>query len=494
MITSFLINHTRGKMQLNSMLLMVVLLPIVIIFWILPQKFKKIYLIVISLLFNMTFGVKRTVCCLVISFLILIFGNRILRTTDMRRKKLILTIAVIIAVMPLLFMKYFADVDFLFLKKNEVKLWLPIGLSYFTFSVVSYLMDTYRGTLNNQSIVNYLLYCLWFPKAISGPIEIANEFNEKIEQVIGKKICKDIIENSVWYIVYGLFLKLYLGDRCGIVADYVFNNFKYLGSFELLFGSLMYTLQIYFDFQGYTCLAIGISGLFGIQLKKNFNTPYFSNSIYNFWKRWHISLTDWLREYIYIPLGGNRKGKIRTDINVFLVFLISGIWHGNGGTFIIWGVIHGLMQILEKHTVTLRRRINNLLELKEETIGHKVFQICTTFFLVNFAWIFFRADTVKVAIEYITRMFTKFDPWNLVNGTIYTLGLPLNELHIFLFGVLIVVIVGGYEYLTHKSILFELKRQSIIFKSVTFFLMVILIFVYGEYGIEQQSTFIYFNF
>lgn len=481
-------------MQLNSMLLMVVLLPLVIIFWILPQKLKKIYLIVISLLFNMTFGIKRTLCCLGILFLIWILGNRMSYVVDLRRKKLLLTIAVVIATIPLLFMKYFADGYSLFLHESEVKLWLPIGLSYFTFSVISYLVDTYRGTLNNQSIVNYLLYCLWFPKVISGPIEIAHEFDEKIQQVKEKRFCTDIIENSVWYIIYGLFMKLYLGDRCGLVVDYVFNNFKHLGSFELLFGSLMYTLQIYFDFQGYTCLAVGISGLFGIQLKKNFKTPYFSGSIYDFWKRWHISLTDWMREYIYIPLGGNRKGKIRTDINVFIVFLISGIWHGNGGTFVIWGVLHGLMQIIEKHTITLRSRINNFFELKEETIGHKFFQILITFSLVNFAWIFFRADTVEMAIEYITRMFTKFDPWNLFNGTMYSIGLPLNELHILLFGLLIVIIVGGYEYFTKKSILFELKRQSIFFKSVVLLLMVILVFVYGEYGIEQQSTFIYFNF
>lgn len=231
---------------------------------------------------------------------------------------------------------------------------------------------------------------------MSGPISKAENLLPQIKSE--RKFDYGKAVQGLKWILWGMFMKVALADRLGLYVDTVFNNYEYYSGVSCFFASICYTFQIYADFAGYSLMAIGVGRIMGFELVNNFRHPYFSASITEFCHRWHISLSTWLKDYIYIPLGGSRCSKLRNYWNIFITFLVSGIWHGANWTFIIWGVLHGLFQILEK--------ILGLQKYDGKSSVHKTFRIFITFMLVNFAWIFFRMPTVHDAVEYIIRMFT----------------------------------------------------------------------------------------
>ena len=275
---------------------------------------------------------------------------------------------------------------------------IPVGISFFTFQAVGYMLDVYHGRVKaEKNLVDYLLFVSFFPQVMSGPISKADELLPQIK--IPHKFEYEQGKQGLKYLLWGMFIKLVIADRLGLFVDTVYANYIHYSGSTCFVASVFYTLQIYCDFAGYSLMAIGIARTLGFNLINNFKRPYLAVSITDFWKRWHISLTRWLTQEVYIPLGGSRCSKVRTYWNIFVTFLVSGIWHGANWTFIVWGCMHGVLQIFEKAL--------GWQKYEGKSLVVKIIRICVTFLLVNFAWVFFRMPSIGDAWSIIIKMFTE---------------------------------------------------------------------------------------
>ena len=268
-----------------------------------------------------------------------------------------------------------------------------------------------------------------------------------------------------------------------------------VGTVEALAGAAGFSLQIYADFAGYSAIAIGAARMMGFQLMENFNAPYFAQSISEFWHRWHISLSTWFRDYVYIPLGGNRKGKLRRYFNLMVTFLTSGLWHGASWCYVFWGGLHGLYQIIGDILKPLRRKLTEVLRADTEAFSFKIGRCLITCFLSGFAWIFFRAGSMSLAFSYIKRMFTRFNPWVFFDESIFTWGLDRRESGILIFAVLLLLAVSTVREVKKVDIGIFLMKQNLWFRWLVYIFLITAVLVWGEYGADFDSAkFIYFDF
>lgn len=298
---------------------------------------------------------------------------------------------------------FFIDNISALLKMNNksLQIALPVGMSFYVFSAISYMVDVYREKYSaDKSFLNVVLYICFFPKLMSGPIVRADKFLPQLNAWNSLRI--EDFKTGIQMFVIGMFKKMVLADHLGVFVDNVFYAPTAYSSLTVIWATVTYSLQIYFDFSGYSDMAIGISRMLGFRFDNNFNYPYLSKNLTEFWKRWHISLSSWLQEYLYIPLGGNRKGRFKTYINLFLTMLIGGLWHGADWSFVLWGVLHGVGLIIHK---MFREWKKILSEDVFET--NKIWEICSiifTFIYVNFCWIFFRADNIQQGIAILKQI------------------------------------------------------------------------------------------
>lgn len=275
---------------------------------------------------------------------------------------------------------------------------VPVGISFFTFQAVGYMLDVYHGRVKTEkNLLDYLLFVSFFPQVTSGPISTAEELMPQIKQT--RSFDYEKAKQGLKWLLWGMFIKLVVADRIGLFVDTVYGNYANYSGTACFIASIFYTIQIYCDFAGYSLMAIGIASTLGFNLINNFKRPYFAVSITDFWKRWHISLTRWLTRQVYIPLGGSRCSKPRTYLNIIITFLVSGIWHGANWTFIFWGMMHGVLQVIEKALGWQKY------ERKNGAV--KAFRIVVTFLLVSFAWVFFRMPSIGDAFAVIGKMFTE---------------------------------------------------------------------------------------
>lgn len=286
------------------------------------------------------------------------------------------------------------------LSVSTLRIVLPIGISFYTFSALSYTIDVYQKKIEpTKDILAYIAYIVFFPSILSGPI---NRADKQLPQFIKlRKFDYDKVMEGTKLLIWGLFVKLCVADRLGIYVDSVYSNLSQHTGMTMFFASVVYTIQIYADFSGYSLMAIGLGKMLGVDLQTNFVRPYFSTTVTEFWRRWHISLTTWFRDYLYFPLGGNRCSRQRWIFNTMLVFIISGLWHGAAYTFLIWGTIHGLCMVIEK--VIYGDKIKSV---GNTNIIIKSLKCLITFMIVNFAWIFFRANTLQDALYIDKQIFT----------------------------------------------------------------------------------------
>ena len=318
------------------------------------------------------------------------------------KKKSTTMIGVVIAIMALAFFKYtnfFAESFARFLGKDFVALniILPLGISFYTFSAIGYLLDVRRDKTDSKDLLSVALYLSYFPKITSGPIQRSKEF---FSQIVGKRVIGwNTFSIGIQIFMIGLFKKIVLADRLSVFVNQVYETPLAFGSGTVFLATLAYSLQIYFDFSGYSDMAIGISKMIGIELPRNFNLPYLSHNVTEFWKRWHITLSSWLQEYVYISFGGNRKGTARTYLNLVLTLLIGGLWHGANWTYIMWGLLHGIALAVHK----LWMKITKSPEKQHSTIGN-ILAIILTFLFTNLCWIFFRAESIEKAFVIIIRL------------------------------------------------------------------------------------------
>lgn len=502
-------------MLFNSIDFFVFFPMVVLVYQVIPKKIRYLWLLLASYYFYMNWNAKYALLIgfsTIITYLCGISIEQIKNHNSLLRLKgcllkIMIAFGVTINLGVLFFFKYF---DFFLENVNRVlsifhiqllskpfDVMLPVGISFYTFQALGYIIDVYRGEIKaERNLFRYALFVSFFPQLVAGPIERSKNLLEQIRKIPSQKnVSFENVVNGFTIILYGLFLKMVLADRISILVNTVFGQVFMYGTIELVIGAIGFAIQIYCDFGSYSLIAIGTAQVMGFELMENFNTPYFAHSIKDFWHRWHISLSSWLRDYLYIPLGGNRHGKIRKYINIMVTFLMSGLWHGASWNYVIWGGLHGIYQVIGEMTNPLRGKIQNILKINTTCDSYRLWQVGSTFFLTTFAWIFFRADSLKDALYYISRMVTKWNPWVMFDGGIYELGLNQVEWQIFIIAVVVLLMVDLVRYRRGKRIDIYLAEQNIVFRYVILLLLCLAIFVWGEYGLDfAENQFIYFQF
>lgn len=375
------------------------------------------------------------------------------------------------------------------------KFLMPVGLSFYLFQVIGYLVDVYKRESPAEKNFFYLgCYLAFFPKLVSGPIEREDQFLPQMKEMEKVKFWdRGRLSAAFTYMLWGYFMKMVVADRLGGIVEPLFDHPETFDSFWLLLGALFYTIQIYCDFAGYSYIAVGCAKLFGIDLKQNFRAPYMAVNIQDFWRRWHVSLSEWLRDYIYIPLGGNRKGIIRKNLNTMAVFVVCGMWHGAGLNFLAWGLLHGFYSVAGSCLGEWRKR-------REKKTGHSRAEYIyvkriITFWLVAFAWIFFRSGSLRSALSYVYQMLTAgFYPSRWIQ---IMESLNLHAIELWIIGVSSLVIwlmdwICVRENM-HLPVLVQQKTNGI--RYLIFYLLFMAIFIFGIYGAGYHTEqFIYMQF
>lgn len=480
----------------NSFNFLVVFPLIFLLYYVIPAKWQKVrnwFLLIVSYVLYINWKPAFVLVLLCVSF-VTYWGGRILqRRCDSeeitggkknRRKRLVWVFA-LLGLLPLLVFKYFNFINDS-ISKGLAAIGLqfslpglnwaiPIGISFFTFQAVGYMLDVYHGRIKaEKNLADYLLFVSFFPSILSGPINKASLVIPQLKNLrpyfdYGKAV------EGLKMLLWGMFMKVVVADRVGLYVDTILPSYMNYTGVTCLAASFFYTIQIYADFAGYSLMAIGAGRVLGFELTENFRRPYFSVSITEFWHRWHISLSTWLKDYVYIPLGGSRCSKPRKYWNIFVTFLVSGIWHGANWTFIVWGCMHGICQIIEKAL--------GLTKPKYENGWVKVMRIVVTFLIVNFAWIFFRMPSLGDACGVIGRIFN----FNLPTT------LDIGSRHIFVmmvFGSIILFLKDlRDEFAPTKFRLLESKYRVV--RWGTYVSLIVLILLTGVFDAGQ---FIYANF
>ena len=491
-------------MLFNSTEFMIFFPITLILYWIFPKKYRYICLFIASYTFYMFWNPKYALLMGTSTVVTFLSGVLI---EKLKYKRTVVAFSFIINLAILIFFKYF---DFLLQNINIVlsalniqlinkpfDVILPVGISFYTFQALSYTIDVYRGEIKSEkNIIKYALFVSFFPQLVAGPIERSRNLLIQIEDLEKvKRFDYERITEGLTLMLFGYFQKMVIADRAAILVDTVFNGYYEYNSMALILAAIFFAIQIYCDFGSYSLIAIGTAKVMGINLMENFNTPYFARSVKEFWGRWHISLSTWFRDYLYIPLGGNRCSNIRKSFNILVTFLVSGLWHGANFTFIAWGAIHGIFHIIEEQLKPIKEKYLNKFKIKTNAFSFALIEIIITFIIVDLAWIFFRAETIHDAIHYIQRIFTRIDLWTLFDGTLYGLGLNIFEMNILIIALFILISFDLVKYTRKESIFEFLNKQNLYFRWFVMLFLIFYIIVYGKYGAGfDPKQFIYFQF
>lgn len=487
-----------------------VFFPIVcILYYIIPHKVRYLFLLICSYFFYMCWNPKYALLLLTSTAITYLSGLLISsaeKVTEERKRVLLkntyvaLSFASNLAI--LFFFKYFD-----FAVNTIVRIFqmagahvvppsfdvvLPVGISFYTFQALSYTMDVYRKEIYaERNFFKYALFVSFFPQLVAGPIERSKNLLHQISE--RHKFDFERVRSGLLLMLYGYFQKVVLSSYLQLVVDNVYDTYDKRTGFQLIIATICFAFQIYCDFGGYSNIAIGAAKVMGFRLMENFNTPYFAASVGEFWRRWHISLSTWFRDYLYIPLGGNRKGKIRKYINLMVVFLVSGLWHGASWHFVIWGFLNGVYQVIGECTQSIRKKINSALHIDENVASHKLLKIIVTFGLIDFAWIFFRAGT-RQSLGIIKRILSPGSNFFSYGSNLNVMGLTLATRNVLIVCLVILLIRDICKY-KGISIIDWVCRQGIWLRWTFYLAAVFGVLIFGVYGPQYDaSAFIYFQF
>jgi alginate O-acetyltransferase complex protein AlgI len=475
------------------------LLVVLVVFALLKKHIKTshVWLLLVSIYFYYKSSGNFVTLLILTTLLTYLFSLWIDKVRRRGAKKFILFLGILLDSVFLLYFKYtyfFIDLlnnyfsfdivakDYLSLFANNTfgtsfsvdKIILPVGISFYTFQAISFLVDKYKGILGKVSFVDFAFYLTFFPQLVAGPIVRADVFLPQTKEKW--QLTKFDFSLSIFLILNGLIKKMFVADYISInFVDRVFSSPDTFTGLENLLASLGYTVQIYCDFSGYTDIAIAISLLFGFHLPINFNSPYKATTITDFWRRWHISLSSWLRDYIYIPLGGNRKGRFRQYLNQMITMLVGGFWHGANIKFVFWGAMHGILLCIDKSL----KPLTSILSSKR--IG-RVFLILITFTLVNLLWIFFRADDFDLALAMLNK-FKEIDVFTFA-PIFLAYWKPLS----IIFATLIIHLLSKNIKLWYRDIFIRLPLV------VKVLVILIVVFALVQTKSAEIQPFIYFQF
>lgn len=386
------------------------------------------------------------------------------------------------------YFNFFADLLNNFSGKNfniAIDVLLPVGISFYTFQALGYTIDVYRKDIRaEENFIDYALFVSFFPQLVAGPIERSVNLLPQIKNP--KKFSYDNLVRGLILFFYGMFLKLIIADRAAILVNEVFGNYKNFSREILIISGILFTLQIYCDFYSYSIMAKGSAKILSIDLMDNFKEPLLSKSITEFWRRWHISLSTWFKDYLYIPLGGNRRGKVRKYFNLILVFLVSGLWHGADLSFVLWGLIHGIFNVLENiFGINKKSRRKNILL--------DSFRRIITFIIVVFAFIYFRAENIHHGNEYLLAIINNPRSINLMEDLSKT-SFGISNIYPLIIGIIILFVFDILKY--NKINLVEKVLKIILpIRWLIYLAFIFAIIIFGVYGPEfSESAFIYFQF
>ncbi|MDO4261575.1 MAG: MBOAT family O-acyltransferase [Eubacteriales bacterium] len=406
-----------------------------------------------------------------------------------------LAVSLVLALVPLFAAKYRGILSFFetILHRRHSGMLISIGLSFFTMQIIAYLVDIWHGKVKAQrNLFKYALFISFFPQILQGPIPRYEQLEPQL--IEGHRFDEEKFVKGFMLIIWGFFLKLMIADKAGVVVDTIFRGYQMYRGCYVLVGGVLYSIQLYADFLACVTLAQGTALLFGIRLAENFRHPYFSSSIKEFWGRWHISLSSWLKDYVYIPLGGNRKGTLRKYLNLCITFAVSGLWHGNGLKYVFWGLVHAGYQIAGNLTWGIRDWLYHLIGLDEGRRLRLYMERTVTFLLVMLAWIMFRAESFRKGASMIKSLFTVYNPWIFFDDSLFSLGLEWKEWGILILAILILISVSTAQ---ERGIVIRDKilRQPLVFRWGLYLAAIAVIMVFGTYGYGfDAADFIYGNF
>jgi len=467
------------------------------LYFMLPHHSRWALLLTASCYFYMTF-IPVYILILLFTIILDYVAGILIENSQGPRRRTCLIVSLVANIGVLAIFKYFnffnANLEGLasFLGWNysisALSIILPIGLSFHTFQSMSYTIEVYRGTQKAERHFGlFALYVMFYPQLVAGPIErpqnLLHQFREP--HAFDYKRVTDGLKLMLW----GLFKKVCIADRLTILVDQAYGSPELYPGLTLIVATVFFAFQIYCDFSGYSDIAIGSAQVMGFRLMDNFNRPYFSKSIAEFWKRWHISLSSWFRDYLYIPLGGNRLGPWRWYFNLFITFLLSGLWHGANWTYVVWGALNGFYLIMGIWTRPIRTQFVRAIHLDRYPRIHRVVQIGITFSLICVSWVFFRAETISEAFSTLRKM---ANPFSSIEVGRHVDLFPLFSKTDLLIALGLIGFMEGIHFLQrHGGIRHMLSERPIWVRWPVYYAMIMLIVVFGQFGAKQ---FIYFQF
>ncbi|MBQ7499362.1 MAG: MBOAT family protein [Clostridia bacterium] len=495
-------------MNFNSLQYILFLPVTVILYYVLPKKIRNPVLLIASYVFYISWGPAHAVF-IILSTLTTFFAGILIEKSGGAKKKLLLIMTLIVNLGILFVFKYYNFFavtvgDLLGLAGSGAKiptlnLLQPAGISFYTFMAAGYIIDVYRGKSGTKpnvrenyraerNIIDYALFVSFFPQIISGPIERAGNVLPQLKA--GRSFDIEKFKQGLTLIIWGMVKKMIIADNLAVIVNKAYGDPRAFTGMQLAFATLCFTFQIYCDFAGCTDIARGSAKLVGIDLMENFKCPYTAGSIKDFWRRWHISLSSWFRDYLYFPLGGSRVSKARQCFNVMVVFLVSGLWHGAAVTYIVWGFLHGLYQIIGILLAPLKEKTVYRVFGKDSVIL-KPFRIAFTFILVSFAWILFKANSISDAV-YIIRSIIRIPSGSIFPLAFADMGLgrrPLAAVGLF------IVILAIVDIIAQKKPLLKSISEKFWIRWIIYLILVLAIFFFGYYGSGfEPQDFIYFKY
>lgn len=499
-------------MLFNSIEFMIFFPLVCLGYYLIPHRFRYLFLLVCSYFFYMCWN-PRYALLMLTSTVVTWLSGLLIQSAEknpdpnqqVRRKKLYVALSFVINLSILFFFKYYnftaSSVSRLFsilgmsIDPPAFDVLLPVGISFYTFQALSYTMDVYRHEIYaERNFFKYALFVSFFPQLVAGPIERSKnlliQINEKHSFNWGR------IKDGLLLMLYGYFQKVVLAEYLAKVVDHVYNDWQLCSGFQLMIATICFAFQIYCDFGSYSNIAIGAAKVMGFRLMENFNTPYFSQTVSEFWRRWHISLSTWFRDYLYIPLGGNRKGRLRKEINLMVVFLVSGLWHGASWHFVAWGGLNGIFQIIGERLKPLKKRINQICHIDSTVDSHKLLRMVITFILIDFTWVFFRAPSLKEGLKIVLMILgiKGSMPWFTYGNNLAAFDLTPATLNVLLISLAILAVADFCKY---RGIVIRewILREGLWLRWLIIYTGLLFILIFGVYGPGfDASQFIYFQF
>jgi alginate O-acetyltransferase complex protein AlgI len=476
-------------MQFNSLAYFIFFAAVSLLYFLLPHRFRWVILLAANYIFYAFWRAEYVLLLFSITAATYLCAILISRCSNSDSKKYLLVICIVINLCFLLFFKYLNFICSLMqgLMNYASFPWnipvfdiiLPIGISFYMFRAVSYIIDVYRGCVPAERHFGYFaVYVSFFPSLLAGPIDRAQSFIPQVYKTYRFDVYRTI--TGLQLIGWGLFKKVVIADRLALYVDSIFNNIAHHSGPSFVVAAYFYSFQIYCDFSGYSDIAIGCGRILGFDLMQNFNLPYFSMTIADFWRRWHISLSTWFRDYLYIPLGGNRKGTIRTYVNLLITMLIRGLWHGAAGTFILWGFLHGLMLCMSRLTLKFRDNLYSLLGVP--LIIVRIIRTIITYHIICLLWVFFRANSVADGIYIIKNIFHGW-PTIFIDAVAMSYGI---------LGIFILLFIQMVQLVNEQKTIDKLLVTWP--PGIRWAFYYIVIFSIILLGVDGKSQFIYFQF